>query len=64
MKKKTKWVVEATKETVEGEILTVCFDDRNDAYSFADFSLDSLAVEKGLTTIECSMKIQHKQVAA
>ena len=63
MKKKTKWVVEATKETVEGETLTVCFDERNDDFTFADFSLESLAVEKGLITIACSMKIQHKEVA-
>ena len=39
MKKKSKWIVEATMETVEGVTLRVCFEDRNDSYTFADYSL-------------------------
>lgn len=64
MKKKSKWIVEATMETVEGVTLRVCFEDRNDSYTFADYSLGSLAIEKGLNPIAGTLKTKHKKVAA
>ena len=64
MKKKSKWTVEATVQTVEGITLRVCFEDRNDSYTFADMSLGTIAVEKGMTIIPGTLRTKHHKVDA
>jgi len=62
MSSKKVWHVKATRETEEGITLDISFENRGDAYYFAEQSLATLAVEKGLNPIG-PVKTHHFKVA-
>lgn len=62
MSSKKVWHVKATQETEEGIVLEISFENRGDAYYFAEQSLATLAIEKGLTIIG-PVKTHHFKVA-
>lgn len=61
-RKKLKWYVNATQNTEEGQILEYTFENRSDAWTFADYALGSKAIEKGLTPTG-PIKLHHFQSA-
>lgn len=62
MSSKKVWHMKATQETEEGITLEISFENRGDAYYFAEQSLATLAVEKGLNPVG-HVKTLHFKIA-